>query len=105
MSLLLTPTTHNRVPRLENGDRLTRTEFERRYAAMPANVRAELVEGIVYMASPVSLDFHAAPHGDLVTWAGTYRLHTPGVKLGDNSTVRLDMDNEPQPDVCLMIEQ
>jgi Uma2 family endonuclease len=105
MTMLLRPMSPGRVPPLENGDRLTRTDFERRYAAMPKNIRAELIEGVVYMASPVSLDFHAAPHGDLVTWAGIYRLHTPGVKLGDNATVRLDMDNEPQPDVCLMIGQ
>jgi Uma2 family endonuclease len=103
MSMLLTPPTSARVPPLENGDRLTRAEFERRYTAMTRNVKAELIEGIVYMSSPVRLDYHALPHGDLVTWAGTYRVHTPGVILGDNATIRLDMDNEPQPDVCLMI--
>ena len=38
---------------LENGDRLTRAEFERRYAAMPRLKKAELIEGIVYVPSPV----------------------------------------------------
>src|SRR5207247_3024465 len=103
MSTLLRPTTPGRVPPLENGDRLTRAEFERRYAAMPATVKAELIEGVVYMSSAVRIDVHAMPHGDLITWAGTYRVHTPGIVLGDNATVRLDLDNEPQPDVCLMI--
>src|SRR4051812_48043584 len=103
MNVLLKPVTPVRVPPLETGDRLTRAEFERRYAAMPATVKAELIEGVVYMASAVRFDAHALPHGDLVTWAGTYRVHTPGVLVGDNATVRLDMDNEPQPDVCLMI--
>jgi hypothetical protein len=44
------PLANNRrpVPPLANGDRLTRIEFERRYAAMPESVRAELTEGVVY---------------------------------------------------------
>jgi hypothetical protein len=88
---------------LENGDRLTRPEFERRYAAMPPPVKAELIEGVVYMASAVRFQSHGLPHGAVVTWAGVYQLHTPGVFLGDNTTVRLDVDNEMQPDVCLFL--
>jgi Uma2 family endonuclease len=105
MSSLLTPLAASKVPPLENGDRLTRAEFERRYAAMPSNVKAELIEGVVYMSSAVRIRSHGLPHGVLVTWAGIYYAHTPGVIFGDNSTVRLDLDNEPQPDVCLMIER
>ena len=91
------------VPPLENGDRLTRTEFERRYHAMPHVKKAELIEGVVYMPSPVSFERHAGPHADLMTWLGFYRALTPGVLLGDNGTVRLDLDNEPQPDAFLFI--
>ena len=40
---------HGVIPRLENGDRLTRAEFERRYDAMPELNKAELIEGEVYM--------------------------------------------------------
>jgi Uma2 family endonuclease len=105
MSTLLTPLTPGTVPPLENGDRLTRAEFERRYAAMPPNVKAELIEGVVYMSSAVRIRSHGLPHGVLIGWAAVYHAHTPGVVLGDNSTVRLDIDNEPQPDVCLMIER
>ncbi len=48
------------VPPLENGDRLTRTEFLRRYAAMSGKVKAERIEGVVYMpAAAVSGDFPA----------------------------------------------
>lgn len=36
---------------LENGDRLTRSEFERRYHAMSSVKKAELIEGMVYMFS------------------------------------------------------
>lgn len=37
---------------LEQGDRLTRDEFERRYEAMPPGVKAELINGVVYMPIP-----------------------------------------------------
>ncbi|MCT7985988.1 Uma2 family endonuclease [Laspinema sp. A4] len=90
---------------LENGDRLTRPEFERRYHAMPNCKKAELIEGVVYMPSPVRFSPHAEPHGLLITWLGVYRSMTPGVRLGDNATIRLDLDNEPQPDALLRLEE
>jgi Uma2 family endonuclease len=77
---------------------LTREEFERRYEAMPEVHKAELIEGVVHMPSPVSAVEHGEPHFDFVTWLGVYRARTPGVRGGDNSTLRLDLDNEPQPD-------
>ena len=91
------------VPPLENGDRLTRAEFERRYEAMPEVKKAELIEGEVYMPSPVRYRRHGHPHTRLVTWLGNYETDTPGVEAGDNSTIRLDLDNEPQPDAFLII--
>ncbi|MEO1428407.1 MAG: Uma2 family endonuclease [Cyanobacteria bacterium J06632_19] len=95
----------NKIPLLESGDRLTRHEFEGRYTAMPDNRKAELIEGIVYMASPLRLRSHGEPHGNLILWLGTYKVTIPGLILGDNSTVRLDLDNEPQPDVVLLIDE
>ncbi len=92
------------VPPLEPGDRLTRDEFERRYEAMPHVKKAELIEGIVYMPSPVRVYRHGTPQSHLVTWLGNYRAATPGCECGDNTTARLDMDNEPQPDAMLFIE-
>ena len=92
------------VPRLEPGDRLSRAEFERRYLAMPDVKKAELIEGVVYMASPVRMDVHGRPHADLLAWLATYRSATPGVSAGDNTTLKLDNDNMPQPDALLMIE-
>jgi len=91
------------IPPLEPGDRLTRDEFERRYEAMPELNKAELIEGVVYMPSPVTQQEHGGPHFDLVGWLGFYRAATPGVEGGDNSTLRLDLDNEPQPDAFLRI--
>jgi hypothetical protein len=92
------------VPPLENGDRLTRVEFERRYKAMPEYVRAELVEGVVIMGSPVRFDTHGEQHAEILHWVMLYRDGTPGIRCGDNVTIRLDVDNEPQPDVCLLID-
>jgi Uma2 family endonuclease len=37
-------------------------------------------------------------------WLVLYTAQTPGVRVGDNATVRLDRDNEPQPDALLRID-
>ncbi|HEY9752044.1 MAG TPA: Uma2 family endonuclease [Coleofasciculaceae cyanobacterium] len=91
------------IPPLENGDRLSRSEFERRYQAMPHVKKAELIEGVTYMASPLRIRSHGEPHGNLMGWLWTYKIATPGTVLGDSPTVRLDPDNEPQPDAVLFI--
>ena len=88
---------------LENGDRLSRAEFERRYSARPDLKKAELIEGVVYMPSPVRAISHAEPHAAILGWLVTYCASTPGVRAVDNATVRLDLDNEPQPDALLRI--
>jgi Uma2 family endonuclease len=92
------------IPPLESGDRLTRYEFERRYHAMPNLKKAELIEGIVYVASPLRIKSHGEPHAYIMAWLGVYKAATPGVGLADNTTVLLDADNEPQPDALLRIE-
>ncbi|HEX5270823.1 MAG TPA: Uma2 family endonuclease [Gemmataceae bacterium] len=92
------------MPPLQNGDRLTAEEFERRYDAMPDLKKAELIDGVVYMAPPVSFDAHGGPHFDLIGWLGLYRAHTPGVRGGDNATLRLPLNNRPQPDAFLVID-
>ena len=92
-------------PPLESGDRLGRDEFERRFEAMPEVKKAELIDGVVFMGSPVRTTQHGEPHGMVMTWLGVYRASTPGTTFADNSTVRLDLDNEPQPDALLMIDR
>jgi Uma2 family endonuclease len=94
----------SQIPPLEPGDRLTRPEFERRYTAMPQLPKAELIEGIVHMPSPARFRRHGRPQAYLVGWLIQYESGTPGVETGDNSTTRLDMDNEPQPDAVLLID-
>ncbi|MBD1823219.1 Uma2 family endonuclease [Cyanobacteria bacterium FACHB-DQ100] len=95
----------SQIPPLENGDHLTRAEFERRYAASPHIRKAELIEGVVYVASALRFQSHAEPHSNLNGWLTIYKAFTPGVRLGDNPTVRLDLDNEPQPDLVLFLDQ
>ena len=92
------------LPPLENGDRLTRSDFEQRYDAMPHVKKAELIEGIVYMPSPVRVRSHGKPHGQIMGWISMYSAATPGVDFADNTTLRLDPDNEPQPDAMLWID-
>jgi Uma2 family endonuclease len=92
------------IPPLESGDRMTRDEFERRYAAMPPHTKAELIEGVVYVASPVRQRYHGRPHSHLQGWLCQYEAGTPGVESGDNSTARLDLTNEPQPDRILFVQ-
>lgn len=93
----------SRIPPLQNGDRLTRDEFERRWDVMPDLKKAELIEGVVYMPPAVSHDWHSAPHFDLIGWLSWYRTVTPGVRGGDNGSIRLDLDNMPQPDAYLIV--
>jgi hypothetical protein len=78
------------IPRLENGDRLTRDEFERRYAAMPHVKQAELLEGIVHMPSPVRIDQHGRSS------AGWRRRPAPNSRpvCGPSPLDRLSGNNE-----------
>ena len=90
------------IPPLVNGDHLKQPEFHRRYEAMPEGFRAELIGGIVYVASPMR-----NPHGRhsrlLSSLLGQYEAETPGVEGADGVTVILGDESEPQPDLCLRI--
>lgn len=92
------------VPPLNAGDSLTRAEFERIYEAHPEIKKAELLEGVVCMPSLIGITRHSEPHAWLTGWLAVYCAATPGVRLGDNGTVRLDWENEVQPDAFLWLE-
>jgi Uma2 family endonuclease len=92
------------IPALETGDRLSLAEFERRYDAMPRLKMAELIEGVVYVPSPVRIRRHGRPHAHLIHWLVSYESATQGVIAALNPSVRLDLDNEPQPDAVLFID-
>jgi Uma2 family endonuclease len=89
-------------PPLEAGQRLDRATFHARYEAMPPDTRAELIGGVVYMPSPLSLG-HGNFDSLVIYWLGHYRRATPGVKGSSNASVLLDDQGEPQPDVLLRI--
>ena len=88
---------------LENGDRLSREEFYRRWEAMPNLKNAERIEGIITMQAAVRHQYHGHPHGLIMTWIGCYAADTPGIDFGDNSSVQIDADNDPQPDAYLFV--
>jgi hypothetical protein len=93
-----------RIPPLQPGDHMTAEEFHCRYLAMPDLKKAELIDGVVFMPSPISIEGHGSPHVDLAGWLCVYRAFTPGVEAGDNSTVLIpDGKSEPQPDLLLRI--
>jgi Uma2 family endonuclease len=90
------------LPVLETGDKLTLDEFLRRWEAMPHVKKAELIEGIVYMPSPLSTD-HGDTGSDVAGWLAVYRAHTPGTRASDNATTVIDEENCPQPDHSLRL--
>lgn len=93
------------VPPLRDGDRLTREEFERRFDATPGLKRAELIDGVVHIAPPaLRWDYHARPDGLISGWLMFFESSTPGVQMGNNASIRLNVANEPQPDATLLIE-
>jgi len=98
------PTPPDERPPLNSGDRLTRAEFARRYQMHPEIKKAELIDGVIYVASPIRHRQHGRLHLLLVTWLGVYSAATPGVDGSNNATVLLDLENEHQPDALLRLE-
>jgi Uma2 family endonuclease len=90
------------LPPLENGDQLDQKTFHARYEAMPEDCRAELIGGIVYMASPQKAQ-HSEAQQLTVRWLDEYAEATPGTKALVNNTQVLGPDSEPEPDGCLFI--
>lgn len=90
----------NRPPLLENGESLHSREFLRRYERLPQLKKAELIEGVVYMGSPVSTR-HAVPDGIIHGWLALYAARHSDVQFLPNATVILDAENTVQPDALL----
>ncbi|MFN8492258.1 MAG: Uma2 family endonuclease [Caldilineaceae bacterium] len=92
------------IPPLETGDHLTRAEFERRYKLHPEIKKAELIEGVVYVASPVHVP-HGEPHLYIGGWVTYYLAATPGLRAVDNTSIILNQKNEYQPDISVWIDE
>jgi Uma2 family endonuclease len=87
---------------LHSGDVMSRADFHRVYELAGPDIRAELIQGVVFVASPVG-GWHASYHGVLATLLGTYHLRTAGTQMCCDATVLLAADNEVQPDLLLRI--
>jgi hypothetical protein len=90
------------TPPLESGDVLDAAEYWRRYCAAPEKVKAERINRKVYIMSPLRAVHHGNPHFLLAQWIGHYAMHDPTLIGSDNATIRLNTDNDPQPDLCLL---
>jgi len=92
------------LPPLVPGQRLDRVTFHERYAAMPSNVRAELVGGVVYMGSP--LWYRHGGYDQLIAgWIVYYQMFTPGTDGASNTTTVFEDYGEHQPDQSLWITE
>jgi len=89
------------TPPLVAGEKLTREEFLRRWEALPELKQAELIEGVVYLPSPLSIA-HGSEHSLVHTWIGNYAARTPGCEALSNPTWFL-LEDAPQPDACLRV--
>jgi hypothetical protein len=105
MSVWIASSSHrdDTIPPLENGDRLKRAEFERRYDATPNLMNAELIDGVVFLRLAIPHRQHGKPHAHLTGWLGHYEAYTPGVEGGNSCHVRMDRENMPQPDCALFV--
>src|SRR5438552_585153 len=99
---LIEQETTTKEPPLEPGDNLDQKTFHRRYCALPDDVKAELIEGVVYMPSPLRAS-HGDIHGEVICWLKLYKARTPGLRVLDNATTILGDFSEPQPDANLLI--
>jgi Uma2 family endonuclease len=89
------------LPRLEPGDHMSREEFDRRYAQRPDLHKAELVQGVVYVPSPVRIDEHSEPASRMSAWLALYAMTHRGVRSGNDGTVHLSPYDTVQPDIML----
>jgi hypothetical protein len=59
---------------------------------MPNLKKAELIEGVVYVPSPIRFDHHCNPHFNLIAWLGPFVPRPRRESGGDNGTAP-DLDN------------
>ena len=96
------PSPAEAVALLYSGARMDREAFHELYGLTPETFKAELIDGEVHVASPVSAR-HGAPHANLIGWMFIYMSETPDVEVYDNTTSVLDGESETQPDAAMRI--
>lgn len=85
----------------EPGDRLSREEFLALWEQMPNLKSAELIDGVVYMPSPVSYG-HSKHHGDMQMLLSIYAARTRVCRASTEATW-LMLNSAPQPDVAMRL--
>lgn len=90
------------IPPLREGDQLTSPEFLHRWEAMPDLKFAELLDGMVFMPSPVSMG-HSDLHASFTSWLWLHSEQTRGVRVGADATWLMGPQAVPQPDLALRI--
>jgi hypothetical protein len=103
MSTVERSKTRTLIP-LVSGQRLDQPTFHERYEAMPPEIWAELVGGIVYMPSPLRNE-HGGTDESVSYWIGHYRRYTEGLVAGKNVTTILGESSETQPDSQMRIRE
>ncbi len=87
---------------LVEGQRLDQPTFHALYESMPPGTRAELIDGVVYLPSPVGRE-HGVTQVPVIVWLDNYAEQTPGLEVADSATTILGRKSEPQPDALLRI--
>jgi Uma2 family endonuclease len=87
---------------LFEGQRLDQPTFHALYEAMPPETRAELIDGVVYLPSPLGRD-HGRAHFPVIAWLSSFVENTPGIEGLDNATAILGWKSETQPDALLRV--
>ena len=90
------------VPPFENGDRMDQKTFHALYEQTPEGFKAELIGGVVYVSSPVSIR-HGRPHNVMGGWLTVYAAETEGTEAFTDTTSILGDESEPQPDQSLIV--
>ena len=69
---------------LVEDQRLDQPTFHSLYEAMPPGIRAELINGVVYMPGPVGLA-HGIAMVPVIVWLDYHAEQTPGLQVMDNA--------------------
>ncbi len=86
---------------IENGAVMSGEEFLLLYEAATELEHVELIEGIIYMPSPVSVPSHGQKQLLMLEWLATYAALHSGVEASGPGTVVLDSKNVLEPDGML----
>lgn len=89
-------------PKLENGAAMSQAEFHRLYERAEDLSRVELIEGVVFMPSPIKWDGHGREQSAMLAWLQTFADLWPGdIEAAGPVTIILDAANEFEPDGLL----